>query len=968
VKDEQKGHTVVASSLRYRRRISTLLASALVAVGLTTLQGGPSATAAVQTVGDPTAAQALRTVAQFKGEWDSPPTVLSNGETVDAPLMGNGDVGVAVGGSIDDQTFYLGKNDFFSTATNGIEPLGRIVLAVPGLAGAGHHVVQNIARAQVEGTYTLGNQTLSSRSWVSATENLFVTTLRLSGSHAQDATVTVQDGLGKTPSTSSSKGVLDSDVQAGTTDAPGNPHARIATSVRGTTVRPAGNRISLTLEPGVTYTLAAAIQSSHDTPRYQSVAHATAAALTRTELAKLYTAHESWWRAYWSRSFVQIPDQAVEKSWYGSLYLLGSVSRAGKYAPGLWGNWTTGPMNWYGDYHANYNYEAAFYPALSTNHVAQMGNYDDPILDWMPRGKAKAAAAGYKGVLYPVGISPNGTSAADDLYNQKSDAVNFASDMVMKYEYTRSTSYARKVLPYLQQVGLFWQDYLTWDAATGTYNIENDAPQEGGVYPQTNSILSLGLVHLLFQGLIDMSQDLHVNASLVPTWQHIDSHLAPLPTMTRNGQTVFRQTSEGSGWVTDGNDVAVQAVYPGLQVGLNSSADLLATARNTVEQLNNWHSDNSPATLYAAGAMVGYNPSTLMEELRSEATAYSYPNMAVHHYGGGIENLNVTTSGLDEMLLQSAQHDIKVFPNWPTDSNAKFGGLLAYGNFEVSSSIRNNAVEYARITSRSGGNLTFTNPWPGKSLEYYANGVHKGTLSGTTVKLRTSVGETIDFAPASTTEATIQHQLSQPAESATSSALTTGFETGQPQPTWTDTVDNVDTHGDGNYGITGLCCGLTGPQATLRTGEQAHTGDTSLMYSGRADGGPYDHAYMQVYGFNGAPLTVRGDTTLSYWIFPQSNATTPWVDAGSDNSTCVAVDLVFTDGSNLRDSGATDQSGNGIHPARQCGHLTPDTWNQVTVKLGTVRAGQSISKVLLGFDRSGATGGYRGYVDDLRIG
>ncbi|MEV0736673.1 hypothetical protein AB0I51_12015 [Streptomyces sp. NPDC050549] len=142
-------------------------------------------------------------------------------------------------------------------------------------------------------------------------------------------------------------------------------------------------------------------------------------------------------------------------------------------------------------------------------------------------------------------------------------------------------------------------------------------------------------------------------------------------------------------------------------------------------------------------------------------------------------------------------------------------------------------VEYARITSRSGGDLTFTNPWPGKSVEYYANCVHRGTLSGTTIKLRTAVGETIDFAPAGTTEATIQHQLSQPAESATTSALTTGFETGQPQPTWTDTVDNVDTHGDGNYGITGLCRGLTGPQATLRTGEQAHTGDTSLVLGPR---------------------------------------------------------------------------------------------------------------------------------------
>ncbi|MFF2510301.1 hypothetical protein [Streptomyces sp. NPDC058086] len=153
----------------------------------------------------------------------------------------------------------------------------------------------------------------------------------------------------------------------------------------------------------------------------------------------------------------------------------------------------------------------------------------------------------------------------------------------------------------------------------------------------------------------------------------------------------------------------------------------------------------------------------------------------------------------------------------------------------------------------------------------------------------------------------------------------------------------------------------------MRTGEQTHTGDASLMYSGYANGGSYDHAYMQVYGFNGAPLTVRGDTTLSYWVFPQSDATTPWVSAGSDDSTCVAVDLIFTDGSDLRDSGATDQSGTGTHPADQCGRLTLDAWNHVTVNLGAVKAGRAISKILVGYDRPGATGGYRGDIDDLSI-
>ena len=65
-------------------------------------------------------------------------------------------------------------------------------------------------------------------------------------------------------------------------------------------------------------------------------------------------------------------------------------------------------MNWNGDYHTNYNYEIPFDAALSTNHIAQMGSYDAPVLAYMSAGEALATANGDKGVLYPVGILPNG--------------------------------------------------------------------------------------------------------------------------------------------------------------------------------------------------------------------------------------------------------------------------------------------------------------------------------------------------------------------------------------------------------------------------------------------------------------------------------------------------------------------------------------------------------------------------------
>jgi hypothetical protein len=139
------------------------------------------------------------------------------------------------------------------------------------------------------------------------------------------------------------------------------------------------------------------------------------------------------------------------------------------------------------------------------------------------------------------------------------------------------------------------------------------------------------------------------------------------------------------------------------------------------------------------------------------------------------------------------------------------------------------------------------------------------------------------------------------------------------------------------------------------------------LYSGSAQGGSSVYAYLKIYDLSGSPPAIGTSKTLSYWIYPQSNSTSSWVPAGSNDSTCVAVDLIFTDGSTLRDSGAVDQNGDSIHPARQCGHLTLDAWNHVTVNLAANNANKDISRILVGYDDPNSSGGYRGYIDDLSI-
>lgn len=187
--------------------------------------------------------------------------------------------------------------------------------------------------------------------------------------------------------------------------------------------------------------------------------------------------------------------------------------------------------------------------------------------------------------------------------------------------------------------------------------------------------------------------------------------------------------------------------------------------------------------------------------------------------------------------------------------------------------------------------------------------------------------------------------------------FSTGLESGQPQPNWTNSVETVN---GGLSNVGGYCCGLTVPELATRN-ETTHNGSTALMYSGLDNSAASSYAYMKVFDVN---VTVASNTTLNYWIYPQSSAQANNVIG--NNSTCVAIDMVFADGSNLRDSGINATNGYRLHPAFQCGHSTLNQWNQVTANLGSLN-GRVIDRIIVAYDQPGNTGGYRGYVDDISL-
>jgi Thaumatin family len=202
-----------------------------------------------------------------------------------------------------------------------------------------------------------------------------------------------------------------------------------------------------------------------------------------------------------------------------------------------------------------------------------------------------------------------------------------------------------------------------------------------------------------------------------------------------------------------------------------------------------------------------------------------------------------------------------------------------------------------------------------------------------------------------------------PAGSLVNGGWSTGLEGGQPAPTWTDTVDSAGYPAGGISNVGGVLSSLSGPELGVRN-ETAYDGTSALMYSGMDNNASSSYAYLKAFDVSANNLTLTSTSQLSYWIYPQSSATNT-LPSGS-NSSCVALDLIFTDGTNLRDSGITDTNGNRVHPASQCGHLTLDKWNNVIANLGSLN-GKTLSRIDIGYDQPANTGGYRGYIDTISL-
>lgn len=430
------------------------------------------------------------------------------------------------------------------------------------------------------------------------------------------------------------------------------------------------------------------------------------------------------WKTFFSASKVTLPDKEIEKRYNASLYMLACCMGNKEFPPGLFGNFITDDFfPWAGDYHMNYNYEAPYYCVFSSNHPELFEGYMSPVNDMCVKAKAYANLFNCKGYAFPVSFGPK----ALDLYTQKdckehgilflgqkSHAAYAAVIPIMHWYATYDKEYARaNYYDFIVNVAQFWLDYPVKEK--GKYYIKNDAVHEIPYYrgekfnyfthknqiTAVNNIFSLGVVRLLMNAVIDMSRELELNINKIPEWKEIIENLSDFPTCIKHGKRCFRYSKRGLRWRND-NTVGIQHIYPCSQVGLASDKKILRIARNTYFINDRRLDDNGSNSYLPAGARIGVDPSFLIEGIKQNIETFGLPNMLFRHHGGGIEHLTTIPATINEMLMQSHEGIVRVFPCWDKEMNAAFRDLRADGAFLISSEINCGKIISLSIKSLAG--------------------------------------------------------------------------------------------------------------------------------------------------------------------------------------------------------------------------------------------------------------------------
>jgi hypothetical protein len=378
--------------------------------------------------------------------------------------------------------------------------------------------------------------------------------------------------------------------------------------------------------------------------------------------------------------------------------------------------------------------------------------------EWFPQ-KIKSGAIHERGgipgaLLYPVGILPwgmagNDVNPAPSYHGQLLDALFNIYPLLEYYTYTLDDRVLKGpggnleggLYDFIKKSLLLYEAWIDKIADGDDYTYDLYAAYNEGSW-SVNPAVELAVLENGLKYAIMFSEILDVDVEKRKEWEEILKYLPgqPVSPYPRSGITYNVYTLAELEWnqrtnmyrpmqsplPPDRNILPMETVIPGEVVGYYSPQAELKIAQDTVRVFSNdgaWRNNNNFPKMFPLAVIVRYPASEIITNFTNTLkSTYShdgnnYPlmakNLMVKDPVHGIEKIGATRF-INNMMLLSDRGVMKVFPNWPDNTDAKFVRLREKGAFLVSAEYDGKAKEVKEgitLFSEKGSPITLASPW-----------------------------------------------------------------------------------------------------------------------------------------------------------------------------------------------------------------------------------------------------------------
>lgn len=254
----------------------------------------------------------------------------------------------------------------------------------------------------------------------------------------------------------------------------------------------------------------------------------------------MFASHQAWWRAFWERSQLSVPDPAIMRQYYLVRYFHGAASRRTAPPMPLQGVWTADAESlppWKGDYHNDLNTQMTYCAYLTAGHFDEGASFLDYLWDLLPKFRRfandfyDAPGAAVPGVMSLAGQALGGWGHYS--LSPTMGAWN-AHLFYLHWRYTRDEAFLReRAYPFCREVATCLK-HLLRPAPDGTLRLPLSTSPEifdnslkAFLEPNTN--YDLACLRMLFLALAEMA-DAGGDADAAGDWRQTAERLGDFHT------------------------------------------------------------------------------------------------------------------------------------------------------------------------------------------------------------------------------------------------------------------------------------------------------------------------------------------------------------------------------------------------------------------------------------------------------